>query len=179
MIDRHLAPNHNVVHLRILGRRLEELLEHLTVRLNVQRGHCVRLLIGTIDDSLKRILVDLRGRKNEKENFELKIPGTVSRGEFLKNFLSLRKSPLTLRPFIYHVILLGGKEAPTVQTAFKLSPTFKSFLSIFSSGCCFGRSMTRIVAAFIAVWKKGASSDTSHSKMPFRWRVTPRSVTWF
>lgn len=39
--------------------------------------------------------------------------------------------------------------------------------------------MTRIEAAFIAVWKKGASSETSHSKTPFRWRVTPRRVTWF
>lgn len=59
--------------------------------------------------------------------------------------------PLTLRPFMYHVILLGGNEAPTVHTAFRLSPTFNIFLSIFSCGCCFGRSMTRIEAALLAV----------------------------
>ena len=78
---------------------------------------------------------------------------------------------------MYQVILLGGREAPTVHSAVRFSPTLRIFLSIFSSGCVLGRSMTRIEAAFMAVWKKGASSDTSHSKTPFRCRVTPRRVT--
>lgn len=90
-----------------------------------------------------------------------------------------RSKPLTLRPFMYQVILLGGKEAPTVHTAVRLSPTLSRFLSISSTGSCLGKSMTRIGATRTAVWNRGASSETSHSKFPFKWRVTPRRVTWF
>lgn len=41
VVDGHLTPDDNVIHLRILGRGLEELLENLAIRLDVQRGHCV------------------------------------------------------------------------------------------------------------------------------------------
>lgn len=76
-------------------------------------------------------------------------------------------------------MLLGGNEAPTVQTAFKLSPTVSIFLSICSEGSSFGRSTTRISDSFMPVWKRGASSDTSHSNTPLSARVTSRSVTEF
>lgn len=51
------------------------------------------------------------------------------------------------------------------------------FLSICMNGSSFGNSTTCKWAARISVWKRGASSDTSHWNFPVRPRLTPRNVT--
>lgn len=84
---------------------------------------------------------------------------------------------LTFLPFINHVILAGGNEVPTVQTALKLSVGATTFLSICIIGSSLGSSITCILATRRSVWKSGKSSDTSHWNCPLRSRVTPRNVT--
>lgn len=61
VIDGHLAHDRDAGRVRILGDGLEELLKHLAVWRQLQRGHGVRLLVGTVHYLLGGVVVNLNG----------------------------------------------------------------------------------------------------------------------
>lgn len=84
---------------------------------------------------------------------------------------------ITFRLLINHVTFAGGNDFPTSQKAFRCSPDVMRFWTICRTGSTLGSSTTCMCDWRIAVWKSGASSDTSHWNLPDSSRVTPRRVT--
>lgn len=84
---------------------------------------------------------------------------------------------ITFRLLINHVTFAGGNDLPTSQNALRWSADVMRFWTISRTGSPLGSSTTCMCDCRIAVWKSGASSDTSHWNLPDSSRVTPRRVT--